>query len=83
MKWFRKKRVEIRIDVYEDGKVENNITGNLEEVAIALARLLCAVCIGCRADGVSRGELRQALAAQVGEIFDDVWRAENLRGELE
>lgn len=83
MRFFQKKRVEIQIDVYEDGKVENNITGNLEDVAVALARLLCAVCIGCRVDGVSRGELRQAIAAEVGEIFDDVWQAVNLRGELE
>ena len=83
MKWFRKKRVEIRLDVYEDGRVENSVTGNTKEVVIALACLLCAVCIDCRVDGVSRGELRQAIAAQVGEIFDDVWRAKNLGGEPE
>lgn len=83
MKWFRKKRVEIQLDVYEDGRVENSVTGNTKEVAIALARLLCAFCIDCRADGVSRGELRQAIAAQVGEIFDDVWRVKNLGGEPE
>lgn len=80
---FQKKRAEIRIDVYEDGEIENIITGNPKGAATALAYLLCVVCIDCRVDGVSRGELRQALAAQVGEIFDDVWRVKNLGGEPE
>ena len=83
MKWFRKKRVEIRLDVYEDGRAENRVTGDAKGVVIALAHLLCAVCIDCKVDGVSRGELRQAIAAQVEEIFDDVWRVKNLGGELE
>lgn len=80
---FQKKRAEIRIDVYEDGEIENIITGNPKGAATALAYLLCVVCIDCRVDGISRGDLRERLMAQIGEIFDDVWRAENLRGELE
>ena len=83
MKFFWKKRVEIRLDVYENGRVENSITGEAYEIVRAVMCLLCAVCIDSRADGVSRGELREGVMAQVGETFDDVWRKKVLRGELE
>lgn len=83
MKFFQKKRAEIQIVVYEDGKIENCVTGRAWEVASALTSVLCALCIENQVDGVSRGELRERIMAQVGEIFDDVWRVKNLRGELE
>lgn len=74
MKFFQKKRVEIRLVVNEDGKGNSNVTGKTSDVVDALMYLLCSVCIEDRKDDTRRGELREAITKTVGEYFDEVWK---------
>ena len=84
MKWFRKKRVEIRMVVNEDGKGNANVRGRTSDVVDALMYLLCSVCIEDRKDDVTRGMMREEITKSVGKCFDFVWKIKVLEeGELE
>lgn len=84
MKWFRKKRVEIRMVVNEDGKGNANVRGRTSDVVDALMYLLCSVCIEDRKDDVTRGMMREEITKTVGKCFDFVWKRKVLEeGELE
>lgn len=73
MKFFQKKRVEIRLVVNEDGKGNSNVTGKTSDVVDALMYLLCSVCIDAKKDDVSRGVMREEIIRSVGECFDETW----------